>query len=75
MRYKTNGDFSRLKIRVQGRISEIENADYLKQVLQEIWTAMPQHYKRSLYARIPKRIRSVIKPPFVYTSFLCLTKP
>ena len=50
-----------IKIRVQRRISEIENANDLKRVVQEIWTALPQHYIQSLYASIPKRIRSVIR--------------
>ena len=50
-----------IKIRVQRRISEIEYADDLKRVVQEIWTALPQHYIQSLYASMPKRIRSVIR--------------
>ena len=33
-----------IKIRVQRRISEIKNADKLQRVVQEIWTALPQHY-------------------------------
>ena len=47
---------------VQRHISEIENADNLKRVVQEIWTALSQHYIQSLYApaSIPKRIRNKI---------------
>jgi hypothetical protein len=50
-----------LKIRVQRRISEIKNADDLKRVVHEIWTALSLHYIQSLYASIPQRIRSVIR--------------
>ena len=50
-----------LKIRVQRRIFEIQNAGYFKRVVQEIWTALPLHYIQSLYASIPQRIRSVIR--------------
>ena len=43
-----------IKIRVHRRISEIENADKLKLVLQEIWTALPQHYIKGRIQKLPK---------------------
>ena len=39
----------------KGRISEIENGDDLKCVVQEILTALLRHYIQSLNASIPKR--------------------
>ena len=34
----------------------IKNANDLKRVVQEIWTALPKRYIQSLYASIPKRV-------------------
>lgn len=50
-----------LKTRIQRRTSEIKNAEDLKRITLETWTALPLHYIRSLYDSIPRRIRSVIR--------------
>lgn len=50
-----------LKIRIKRRISENKNAEDLKRIALETWTAVPFHYIWSLYDSIPRSILSVIR--------------
>ena len=49
-----------LNIQVQRRVNEIQNAQDLKRIVSDIWSSLPLHYVRSLYARIPQKIRYVL---------------
>ena len=50
-----------LKIQVQRRVNEIRNAQDLKRIVSDIWSSLPLHYVRSLYASLPRRIRCVLR--------------
>ena len=50
-----------LKIQVQRRVNEIQNAQDLKRIVFDIWNSLPLHYARSLYASLPRKIRYVLR--------------
>jgi hypothetical protein len=50
-----------IKIRLQSQIIDVKNRTPLVAKMKEIWTSLPQHYIRSLYASIPKRLCQVIR--------------
>ena len=50
-----------LKIQVQRRVNEIRNAQDMKRIVSDIWSSLPLHYVRSLYASLPRRIRCVLR--------------
>ena len=43
-----------LKIQGQRRVNEIRNAKDLKRIVSDIWSSLPLHYVRSLYASLPR---------------------
>ena len=43
-----------LNIQVQQRVSEIRNAQDLKRIVSDIWSSLPLHYVRSLYASLSR---------------------
>jgi hypothetical protein len=50
-----------IKIWLQSQITGIKNRTQLVAKMKEIWTSLPQHYRLSLYASIPKRLCQVIR--------------
>ena len=50
-----------IKIRLQSQITDVKNRTQLVAKMKKIWISLPQHYIRSLYATIPKRLGQVIR--------------
>ena len=50
-----------VKAQVQRRVNEIFNAADLERVVFDVWSRLPLHYIRSLYASLPRRIRAVLR--------------
>jgi hypothetical protein len=48
-------------MQVQWRVNEILNAQDLKRILSDIWSSLPLHYVRSMYASLPRNIRYVLR--------------
>jgi hypothetical protein len=60
-RWKQENVWCTIKIRLQSQITDVKNRTQLVAKMKEIWTSLPQHYIRSLYATIPKRLSQVIR--------------
>ena len=50
-----------IKIRLQSQITDVKNRTQHVAKMKEMWTSLPQHYVRSEYASIPKRLCRVIR--------------
>jgi hypothetical protein len=58
-----------VNIRLQSQIADVKNRTQFVAKMKEMCTSLPQHYIRSLYASIPKRLCQVIRSKVHATNY------